>query len=56
MKMLPYKGGSRVETEWVGYSALTIANGVSDTDITLCLNPDGTINAFPNLMAYKQRS
>lgn len=115
--MRPYRGNSVVEIEWVGYTALAVANGVSDTDITLvfdhehdfdvglrprvpsdsalggcsgapvltfveqngifswrlggiiyeagsiilkasranCLNPDGTLNAHPNLMAYRAR-
>jgi hypothetical protein len=111
----PYRGNSVVEIDWVGYTALAVANGVSDTDITLifdhennfdvglrptipddwalggcsgapvltfveqrgifswrlggviyeasrlilkasradCLNPDGTLNPFPNPMAYR---
>ena len=113
--MRPYRGGSIVEVDWVGYSALAIARGVSETDITLifdhdhdvdiglrpkapsdwalggcsgapiltfvehknvfswrlggiiyessnailkasradCLNPDGSINRYPNPMAYR---
>lgn len=115
--MRPYRGNSVVEIDWIGYTALAVANGVSDTDITLifdhehdfdvgmrpripsdwalggcsgapvltfvdqnglfswrlggviyessslilkaaradCLNPDGTLNPHPNLMAYRPR-
>lgn len=115
-KMFPYRGNSHVEIEWVGYTGITIVDGVSNTDISLilehdskydvglrpkipddwelggcsgapilsflrlssglyswrlagiiyeanelivkasradCLNPDGSINIYPNLMAYK---
>jgi hypothetical protein len=31
----PYRGGSLVEIDWVGYTALAAASGVSCTDITL---------------------
>lgn len=116
-KLMPYRGGSLVEVEWTGYTALAVANGVSDTDVTLvfehdpefdvegrrvppgdwalggcsgapvlalvedrgvfswrlggiiyeagssilkaaradCLNPDGSLNPYPNPMAYKGR-
>jgi hypothetical protein len=33
--MCPYRGNSVVEIDWIGYTALAIANGVSDTDLTL---------------------
>lgn len=114
-EMRPYRGGSLVEIDWVGYTALAVASSVSSTDITLvfdhdynfdvglrpavpsdwalggcsgapllafieqhgvfswrlggiiyessrfilkasrtdCLNPDGTINRYPNPMAYR---
>lgn len=114
-KMRPYRGGSLVEVDWVGYTALAVASGVSCTDITLvfdherdfdvglrpdipndlalggcsgaplltfvehrdvfswrlggiiyeasnlilkaaradCLNPDGTVNSYPDPMAYR---
>lgn len=114
--MRPYRGGSLVEVDWVGYTAVAVASGVSCTDITLvfdhelefdvglradipsdwalggcsgapllifvehravfswrlggiiyeasslilksaradCLNPDGTINSFPDPMAYRR--
>jgi hypothetical protein len=114
-QMRPYRGNSLVEIDWLGYTALAVASGVSDTDITLvfdheydfdvglrpsipddwalggcsgapllsivehngvfswrlggviyessrvilkasradCLNADGTLNTFPNPMAYK---
>jgi hypothetical protein len=117
-KMRPYRGNSLVEIDWLGYTALAVANGVSATDITLifdhehdfdighrrtiptdwalggcsgaplltfveqrgvcswrlggiiyesskvilkaaradCLKPDGTLNAYPDLMAYRQRN
>jgi hypothetical protein len=115
--MRPYRGNSLVEIDWLGYTALAVANGVSETDITLifdhehdfdiglrdaipndwalggcsgaplltfveqngifswrlggiiyesssvilkasradCLNPDGTLNPYPNPMAYRPR-
>jgi hypothetical protein len=31
----PYRGGSLVEIDWVGYTALSAASGASCTDITL---------------------
>lgn len=34
-QMRPYRGNSTVEIDWVGYTALAVANGISDTDITL---------------------
>jgi hypothetical protein len=34
-KMRPYKGNSLVEIDWLGYTALAVASGVSTTDITL---------------------
>jgi hypothetical protein len=33
--MRPYRGNSLVEIDWLGYTALAVANGVSATDITL---------------------
>ena len=116
-EMRPYRGNSLVEIDWVGYTALAVASGVSATDITLmfdhehdfdvglrptipsdwalggcsgaplltfveergifswrlggiiyessslilkasradCLNADGTINRYPNPMAYRTR-
>jgi hypothetical protein len=116
-EMRPYRGNSLVEIDWVGYTALAVACGVSETDITLvfahehdfdvglrpaipddwalggcsgaplltfveqrgifswrlggiiyessslilkasradCLNPDGTINRYPDPMAYRAR-
>ena len=33
--MGPYRGNSLVEIDWVGYTAIDVASGVSDTDITL---------------------
>lgn len=116
-EMRPYRGNSLVEIDWVGYTALAVASGVSDTDITLvfdhehdfdaglrpsvpsdwalggcsgaplltfveqrgifswrlggiiyessslilkasradCLNPDGTLNRYPDPMAYLRR-
>jgi hypothetical protein len=116
-QMRPYRGGSLVEIDWVGYTALAVASGVSSTDITLvfdhehdfdvglrpaipsdwalggcsgaplltfveqhgvfswrlggiiyessslilkasradCLNADGTINRYPDPMAYRPR-
>lgn len=116
-EMRPYRGGSLVEIDWLGYTALAVASGVSSTDITLvfdhdqnfdvglrpavpsdwalggcsgaplltfieqhgvfswrlggiiyessglilkasradCLNPDGTINRYPDPMAYRPR-
>ena len=116
-QMRPYRGHSVVEIDWLGYSALAVANGVSNTDITLifdhehdvdvglrpeipsdwalggcsgapvltfveqngifswrlggviyeasgvilkasradCLNPDGTLNRYPDPMAYLHR-
>jgi hypothetical protein len=116
-EMRPYRGGSLVEIDWIGYTALAVANGISTTDITLvfdhehdfdvglrpaipsdwalggcsgaplltfveqrgvfiwrlggiiyessslilkasradCLNPDGTINRYPDPMAYRSR-
>jgi len=115
--MRPYRGNSLVEIDWVGYTALAVASGVSNTDITLvldhqhdfdvglrpsipsdwalggcsgaplltfveqrgvfswrlggiiyessslilkasradCLNPDGTLNRYPDPMAYRER-
>jgi hypothetical protein len=115
--MRPYRGKGLVELDWVGYTALAIANGVSNTDITLvfdherdfdiglrpavpsdwalggcsgaplltfverngvfswrlggiiyesshlilkasradCLNIDGSVNQYPNPMAYRPR-
>lgn len=116
-EMRPYRGNSLVEIDWLGYTALAVASGVSDTDITLvfdhehdfdvglrpttpsdwalggcsgapiltfiehngifswrlggiiyessslilkasranCLNIDGTLNPYPNPMAYHTR-
>ncbi|EFI52994.1 hypothetical protein AfiDRAFT_0981 [Afipia sp. 1NLS2] len=116
-EMRPYRGNSLVEIDWVGYTALAVASGVSATDITLvfdhehdfdvglrpripsdwalggcsgaplltfveqrgifswrlggiiyessslilkasradCLNPDGTLNRYPDPMAYRGR-
>ena len=116
-KMRPYRGNSLVEIDWVGYTALAVASGVSATDVTLvfdhehdfdvglrptipsdwalggcsgaplltfveergifswrlggiiyessslilkasradCLNADGTINRYPDPMAYRAR-
>lgn len=116
-EMRPYRGNSLVEIDWVGYTALAVASGVSATDITLvfdhvhdfdvglrpsipndwalggcsgaplltfveqrgifswrlggiiyessslilkasradCLNPDGTLNRYPDPMAYRAR-
>lgn len=34
-QMRPYRGNSTIEIDWVGYTALAVANGISDTDITL---------------------
>lgn len=113
----PYRGNSLVEIDWLGYTALAVASGVSHTDITLvfdhehdfdvglrpsipsdsalggcsgaplltfvehngiyswrlggiiyesssvilkasradCLNADGTVNSYPDLMAYQRR-
>lgn len=115
--MQPYRGNSIVEVDWLGYTALAVARGVSDTDITLvfdherdfdiglrpsapaglalggcsgapllsfveqngivswrlggviyeanelllkaaradCLNPDGSLNPFPNFMVRRTR-
>jgi hypothetical protein len=112
----PYRGHSIVEIDWLGYTALAVARGVSETDITLvfeherdfdlglrpaapsdwalggcsgaplltfvehegvfslrlggiiyessesilkasradCLNPDGSVNAYPDPMAYRR--
>jgi hypothetical protein len=36
--MRPYRGNSLVEIDWVGYTALAVASGVSNTDITLVLD------------------
>jgi hypothetical protein len=33
--MRPYRGHSVVEVDWLGYTALAVADGVSDTDLTL---------------------
>jgi hypothetical protein len=117
-QMRPYRGGSLVEVDWSGYTAIAVATGVSHTDITLvfdhqhdfdvglrpsaptdwalggcsgaplltfveqrgifswrlggiiyeatrlilkasradCLNSDGTINAYPDPMAYLKLS
>jgi hypothetical protein len=33
--MGPYRGNSPVEIDRVGYTAIDVASGVSDTDITL---------------------
>lgn len=114
--MRPYRRDSLVEIDWVGYTALAVASGVSETDITLvfdhmhdfdvglrpavpsewalggcsgaplltfveqnglftwrlggiiyesshlilkasradCLNPDGTLNRYPDPMAYRR--
>lgn len=116
-QMRPYRGNSVVEVDWLGYTALAVATGVSATDINLvfdherdfdvghrpaipadwalggcsgaplltfvehrgvfswrlggviyeagglirkasradCLNPDGTINRYPDPMAYQRR-
>jgi hypothetical protein len=116
-EMRPYRSNSLVEIDWVGYTALAVASGVSATDITLvfdhehdfdvglrpsipsdwafggcsgaplltfveqrgifswrlggiiyefsslilkasradCLNPDGTLNRYPDPMAYRGR-
>jgi hypothetical protein len=115
-EMRPYQGNSLVEIDWVGYTALAVASGVSDAAITLvfdhehdfdvglrpvipsdwalggcsgaplltfveqngifswrlggiiyessrlilkasradCLNPDGSLNPYPNPMAYRR--
>ena len=34
-QMRPYRGNSLVEIDWLGYTALAVASGVSHTDITL---------------------
>lgn len=39
-EMRPYRGGSLVEIDWVGYTALAVASGVSSTDITLVFDHD----------------
>jgi hypothetical protein len=38
--MRPYLGNSLVEIDWVGYTALAVAGGVSDTDITLVFDQE----------------
>jgi hypothetical protein len=37
-EMRPYRGNSLVEIDWLGYTALAVASGVSATDITLVLD------------------
>ncbi len=50
-KMLPYRGNSRVEIEWVGYTGITIVDAVSNTDLSLVLehNPDYDVGLRPQI-------
>ncbi len=36
----PYRGGGNVEIDWLGYTALAVADGVSDANITLIFDHD----------------
>ena len=38
-QMRPYRGNSFVEIDWLGYTALAVASGVSNTDVTLVFDP-----------------
>lgn len=40
----PYCGGGNVEVDWLGYTALAVADGVSDANITLIFDHDRNVD------------
>jgi hypothetical protein len=40
----PYRGGGVLEIDWCGYTALAVADGMSDTDVTLVLDHDRNLD------------